>query len=143
MKYFSIILTIILFIFIFLEILFLSLCKEKERKIFKCFPLLTISILFLIIDYEKFYILSIIAFLYFLGDFLLLSFKKKLFFFGAISFAIGHALFNYQLTFYYIFYCNILFKNERKNEKFCLWGFDLSFTSSFYFHLFIIRSNFL
>ena len=106
MKYFSIILTIILFIFIFLEILFLSLCKEKERKIFKCFPLLTISILFLIIDYEKFYILSIIAFLYFLGDFLLLSFKKKLFFFGAISFAIGHAL-----LIFYLFYKKIFILN--------------------------------
>ena len=108
MKIISIILIILLFIFIFLELLFLVLQKEKERKILKCFPLLTISILFLIINHKEFYILSIVAFLYFLGDFLLLSLKKKIFFFGALSFAIGHALLIFYLFYKEVFIFNLI-----------------------------------
>ena len=86
-----IIFTALLLIFIILELFFCFKENTKYRMIFKCFPLLFISIFILIYDI-KLYLLSIAAFLYFIGDFLLLSNKKILFTIGAFSFFIGHVL---------------------------------------------------
>lgn len=108
MEVINIIIICLIGIFIFLELLFLYLKNENLRKIFKCFPLLLTSILFLLIDYKAFYIPSIIAFLYALGDFFLLSLNKKLFFAGALSFAFGHMLLIFYLFFTKIFLYNLL-----------------------------------
>ncbi len=107
MEVINIIIICLIGILIFLELLFLYLKNEILRKIFKCFPLLLTSILFLLIDYKEFYIPSIIAFLYALGDFFLLSLNKKLFFVGALSFAFGHMLLIFYLFFTKIFPYNL------------------------------------
>lgn len=86
-----IIFSVLLLIFIILELVFCFQENTKYRMIFKCFPLLLISIFILIYD-SKLYLLSIAAFLYFIGDFLLLSNKKTLFTLGAFSFFLGHTL---------------------------------------------------
>ncbi len=84
-------LSIILLIML-LEVFFCFIENKKYKAIFKCFPLLLISIFALCLNYKEFYIFSIIAFLYSLGDLFLLSNNKIMFTIGAISFFVGHVL---------------------------------------------------
>ncbi len=91
-EYFKYTFLIIILIIMLLEVFFCFLNNKKYKAIFKCFPLLLISIFSLCLNYKEFYIFSIIAFLYSLGDLFLLSNNKIMFTIGAISFFVGHIL---------------------------------------------------
>ncbi len=87
---FKITFLIIILIIMLLEVFFCFINNKKYKAIFKCFPLFLISIFSLCLNYKEFYIFSIIAFLYSLGDLFLLSSNKIMFTIGAISFFSGH-----------------------------------------------------
>ena len=82
----------IILIIMLLEVFFCFINNKKYKAIFKCFPLLLISIFALCLNYKEFYIFSIIAFLYSLGDLFLLSGNKIMFTIGAFSFFSGHLI---------------------------------------------------
>ena len=82
----------IILIIMLLEVFFCIINNKMYKAIFKCFPLLLISIFSLCLNYKEFYIFSVIAFLYSLGDLFLLFGNKIMFTIGAFSFFIGHVL---------------------------------------------------
>ncbi len=84
---------IIFFIMTFIELTFCFIENEKLRKIFKIFPVLILSLTFLIAfpNYPLVYVGSLLGVV---GDLILIFEKKQVFFYiGAVSFFIGHVFY--------------------------------------------------
>lgn len=132
---------VLIIILMILELIFIYFKKVKLKNILKSIPLFLIGVIFLIIDFDKYYLLSLVALFYSIGDFFLL-FKKKIYFvIGATSFLFGHLTLSayiflnnniniYTIIFSLIFeifiFVSIYFKGKR-------WIKDLTLTASFYF----------